>query len=547
MRAIDARTIEVRFDIARGYYLYGDKFRFRLEAEGAALGAPRVPKGKTIDDATFGQVDVYYSSVRVLLPVERPPGGLLAGTLHIASQGCAEAGVCYPPLSQSVSVELPAAGAAPSGGGEVGDESGRISRWLHGADPWLVVVSFFGFGLLLSLTPCVFPMIPIVSGVILGAGRHVSHVRGFVLSLTYVFGMACAYATAGVAAGLSGTLLAAALQNAWVLGGFALLFVLLALSMFGLYELQLPSALQSRASEEAGHFRSGSLPGVALMGAVSALVVGPCVAAPLAGALLYISQTGDAVLGGAALFCMALGMGVPLVVVGVSAGALLPKAGAWMGGVKKAFGVVLLAMAWWMVSPLLAVNVVMGGWAILLVITAVWLRAIDPLPLHATSAQRVLKGVAILLLLAGALQFVGAFSGATDPWRPLAGLRGQAEASKLPFVRVRTLAELDAHIKAAGRPVMVDFYADWCVTCKDMERTTLADVRVHQRLSGWSLVQVDVTANSPDDKALLARFGLYGPPGMVFFDAKGAEVPGVRVVGYQSADAFLRTLALLVP
>lgn len=547
VRAIDARTLEVRFEITRGYYLYGDKFRFQLDAEGATLGAPRLPKGKSVEDATFGRVDVYYDRVRLTLPVERPPGGALAATLHITSQGCAEAGVCYPPLRQSLPVELPPAGAVTASAGLSGDESGTIGRWLGEAAPWLVVVSFFGFGLLLAFTPCVFPMLPIVSGIIVGAGTQVTPRRGLVLSLAYVFGMAVAYAAAGVAAGLSGTLLAAALQNAWVLGGMAVLFVALALSMFGVYELQLPSAWQSQVTEEVGHFRAGSLPGVAAMGAVSALVVGPCVAAPLAGALLYIGQTGDALLGGVALFFMALGMGVPLVAVGASAGALLPRAGAWMDGVKKAFGVALLATAWSLLAPVLPPAFYLGGWAVLCIVTAIWLRAIDPLPVHAPGGLRVLKGVAVVLLLVGCVQLVGAFSGASDPWRPLAGLRATEAAPKLPFERVRTLAELEARISAAGRPVLVDYYADWCVACKDMERSTFADDRVRQRLAGWTLLQVDVTANSDDDKALLARFGLFGPPGIVFFDARGVEVPNVRVVGFQNADAFLRTLALAAP
>ena len=547
VRAIDARTLEVRFEITRGYYLYGDKFRFQLDAEGATLGAPRLPKGKSVEDATFGRVDVYYDRVRLTLPVERPPGEALAATLHITSQGCAEAGVCYPPLRQSLPVELPPAGAVTASAGLSGDESGTIGRWLGEAAPWLVVVSFFGFGLLLAFTPCVFPMLPIVSGIIVGAGTQVTPRRGLVLSLAYVFGMAVAYAAAGVAAGLSGTLLAAALQNAWVLGGMAVLFVALALSMFGVYELQLPSAWQSQVTEEAGHFRAGSLPGVAAMGAVSALVVGPCVAAPLAGALLYIGQTGDALLGGVALFFMALGMGVPLVAVGASAGALLPRAGAWMDGVKKAFGVALLATAWSLLAPVLPPAFYLGGWAVLCIVTAIWLRAIDPLPVHAPAGLRVLKGVAVVLLLVGCVQLVGAFSGASDPWRPLAGLRATEAAPKLPFERVRTLAELEARISAAGRPVLVDYYADWCVACKDMERSTFADDRVRQRLAGWILLQVDVTANSDDDKALLARFGLFGPPGIVFFDARGVEVPNVRVVGFQNADAFLRTLALAAP
>lgn len=553
-RAVDGQTIEVRFEIAKGYYLYRDKFRFAAEPASVQLGTPLLPKGKEKDDDTFGRVEVYYDEALIRVPVERNSSGVLPLTLNITSQGCADIGVCYPPQKQSLGVELPDAASAPAEPPverTPADESGRIARLLTGASTWVVIASFFGFGLLLSMTPCVFPMIPILSGIIVGAGRAgkgVSHARGFGLSLGYVLGMAVTYAVAGVAAGFSGTLLSASMQNAWVLGAFALIFVVLSLSMFGFYELQLPSFMQSRISEEATHLRSGSLAAVTLMGALSALIVGPCVAAPLAGALLYIGQTGDAVLGGAALFSMGIGMGAPLLAVGLSAGTLLPKSGAWMEAIKKAFGVVLLATALWIVSPLLPVSVQMAGWAALLIVPAIFMHAIDPLPPHAHAAMRFWKGVGLLMLLTGAAMLAGALSGATDPLRPLAALgsgNAAAETRALPFERVRSLKELDERIKAAGKPVMLDFYADWCVSCKEMERYTFSDPRVQQRLSGWLLLQADVTANSDDDKALLARFGLFGPPGILFFNRNGAEIQDVRVVGYQRAEEFLRTLAQL--
>ena len=331
-----------------------------------------------------------------------------------------------------------------------------------------------------------------------------------------------------------------------MLGGFALIFVVLALSMFGFFELQLPTFLQSRATQEAAQIKGGSLPGVALMGALSALIVGPCVAAPLAGALLYIGQSGDAVLGGAALFCMALGMGLPLLAIGASAGTLLPRSGPWMVAVKKVFGVVLLASALNVVAPVVPLALQMVGWGLLLIVPAVFLSAIDPLPPHAGNWQRFWKGVGLAMLLAGAALLIGALSGARDPWHPLAALRGNAaenEVPRLPFNRVASLGELEQRLAAARRPVLLDFYADWSVTCKEMERSTFADPRVRQKLAGWTLLQADVTANSDDDRALLARFGLYGPPGIVFFAADGGEVPGVRVVGYQNADEFMATLA----
>ena len=552
-RALDGQTIEVRVEIAKGYYLYRDKFRFIADPSSVQLGMASMPSGQEKIDENFGKVEVYYKEVLIRLPVERNSSGILPLNLSITSQGCADAGVCYPPQKQMIHLELPDPSVTPAVpvSAPSSDESGRIALLLRNADLWLVVASFFGFGLLLSLTPCVFPMIPILSGIIVGSGRDghgVSHARGFVLSLAYVLGMAVTYATAGVAAGLTGTLLSSALQNVWVLGGFALVFVVLSLSMFGFYELQFPSFLQSKVSEGASHIKGGSMFGVALMGALSAIIVGPCVAAPLAGALLYIGQSGDAVLGGAALFCMAFGMGVPLLAVGLSAGTLLPKSGAWMESVKKAFGVILLATALWIISPLIPVSLFMGALALLLILPAVFMRAIDPLPPHAKSGARFWKGVGVAMLLAGAAMLAGALSGATDPLQPLSGLRGGTSALKpLVFERVRSVTELDARIKASGTPVLLDFYADWCVSCKEMARFTFADARVQQKLLGWLLVQADVTANSDEDKALLARFNLFGPPGIIFFNDKGEELKSVRVVGFQKADEFLKILETVLP
>ncbi|MEF8754908.1 MAG: protein-disulfide reductase DsbD [Accumulibacter sp.] len=556
VRALDGQTLEVRFSIAKGYYLYRDKFRFAVEPATIRLGTPLLPPGKEKHDETFGRVEVFYDQVLIRLPVERDSPGPLPLTLRVTSQGCADAGICYPPQQHTLAVELPdpaavGAVAAPAAAGTAGDESGRIAQLFRHAGFWLLIGSFFGFGLLLSLTPCVFPMIPILSGIIVGAGRDghgVSHARGFLLSLAYVLGMAVTYAAAGVAAGLTGTLLATTLQNPWVLGAFAAVFVLLSLSMFGFYELQLPSIVQSRVSVEASHIRGGSLPGVAAMGALSALIVGPCVAAPLAGALLYIGQSGDAVLGGAALFSLALGMGAPLLVVGASAGTLLPKSGPWMEAVKKAVGVILLATAVWLVSPVIPPVLQMLAWALLLIVPAIYLHALDPLPPHARGWQRFWKGIGIVMLLFGAAMLLGTLAGSRDPLQPLSVLRSSAagsDARHLPFERVRTVEELDSRLASAGRPVMLDFYADWCVSCKEMERFTFADPRVQAKLVGWTLLQADVTANSAADQALLQRFKLYGPPGIIFFDRQGREIEGIRVVGFQSAEEFLGLLARL--
>ncbi|MBE2260680.1 MAG: protein-disulfide reductase DsbD [Rhodobacteraceae bacterium] len=552
-RALDAETIEVRFEIAAGYYLYRNNFRFAAEPATAQLGPPLLPPGKVKEDPTFGKVEVYYRQALIRVPVERNSSGPLPLSLKVTSQGCADAGICYPPQTRKLSVELPDPAttprAPPPAQDLAGDESGRIAQLFRNASFWLLVASFFGFGLLLALTPCCFPMIPILSSIIVGSGsngRSVSHARGFALSLAYVIGMAVTYAAAGVAAGMTGTLLSAALQNAWVLGAFALVFVFLSLSMFGFYELQLPTFLQSRVSEEASHIRGGSLPGVAAMGALSAIIVGPCVAAPLAGALLYIGQTGDALLGGAGLFAMGVGMGAPLLAVGLSAGTLLPRSGPWMEAIKKAFGVLLLATAVWLVSPVIPEVAQMIAWALLLIVPAIYLHALDPLPPHARGWQRFWKAMGIVMLIGGAAMLLGALAGSRDPLQPLSVLRNSAAepaARPLPFTRVRTLAELEDRIRNAGQPVMLDFYADWCVSCKEMERYTFADPRVRTRLAGWTLLQADVTANSDEDKALLRRFNLFGPPGIIFFDRNGQEINGVRVVGFMNADDFLGLLS----
>ena len=562
-RTLDPTTVEVTFDIADGYYLYGNKFKFAAEPATVQFGTPERAPGKIKHDEFFGDVETYRDVVKILLPVAAPEG-LTKFRLTATSQGCWDGGICYPPTLQGTDIDLTAKPTRSGfslldralsdgstgtsavrdavGRDSGGDESGRIAGMLRDASVPLVLASFFGFGLLLAFTPCTFPMIPILSGIIVGHGHRISRGRAFALSLVYVLGMAVTYAVAGVAAGLSGTLLAAALQNAWVLGAFALVFVLLSLSMFGFYELQLPTALQSRLTTTANHQQGGQVGGVAVMGVLSALIVGPCVAAPLAGALLYIAQTGNATLGGLALFVMALGMGVPLIAVGVAARSVLPKVGPWMDGVRKAFGVMLLGVAVWLVTPVVPALVTMLAWAALLLFSGIFLHAIDPLPASAKGWARFWKGIGVVMLIGGAAMLIGALAGSRDPLQPLAVLRsGSAAAattSKPGFETVRTVAELDARLAAAGRPVMLDFYADWCVSCKEMERFTFSDAAVRGRMDRMLLLKADVTANNDDDKALLKRFGLFGPPGMIFFDAAGAERDGLRVVGFMDAGPF---------
>jgi thioredoxin:protein disulfide reductase len=333
-----------------------------------------------------------------------------------------------------------------------------------------------------------------------------------------------------------------------VLGLFALIFVALALSMFGFYELQLPAGLHAKVAAASAKLRGGQVGAVAIMGVLSAAIVSPCVAAPLAGALLYISQTRDVVLGGSALFALALGMGMPLIAVGVTEGALLPRSGHWMRAVKRFFGVLLLGVAIWVISPVIPAAAQMLAWAALLIVSAMYLHALDPLPADVPGYARFWKGIGVIALVAGTALVIGALAGARDPLQPLNGFRVTTAAdesrAELRFERVRTVAELYQRLAGSTRPVMLDFYADWCVSCKEMERFTFADPTVKKKLSGMTLLQADVTANSPDDQALLKRFRLFGPPGIIFFDAQGREIQGLRVIGYQPADRFLQTLAL---
>ncbi len=546
-RALDASTVEVSFAIANGYYMYRDRFQLAVEnSADVRLGRPQFPPGLKHKDEFFGEMEIYRKDLRFLVPVQ----GSGRFSLKVVSQGCADVGVCYVPMESSADIVPAAYSDAPR---EVQAQprfsifasDTDIARLFEGSF-LLVLGGFFVFGLLLTFTPCVLPMVPILSGIIAGEGRSLDKPRALALSLAYVLGMALAYAAAGVAAAFSGTLIAAALQNAWVLGAFALIFVALALSMFGFYELRLPGVVHQRLDSAHRRLRGGRIASVAGMGVLSAIIVSPCVAAPLAGALLYISQTRDVALGGAALFAMALGMGVPLVVVGVSEGALLPRAGAWMEGVRKFFGVLLLAVALWVVAPVLPPMALLLAWAALLIGSAMFLRALDPLPPAASGWWRLWKGAGVIALVAGVALLIGALSGSRDPLRPLAGLSSSAApvSAALPWTRVASLGELEERLHVPGKPVMLDFYADWCVSCKEMEAFTFSDPRVRAQLDGMLLLQADVTAHNQADRALLKRFSLFGPPGIIFFDAQGREIKGLRVVGYQNAEHFLKTLGL---
>jgi thiol:disulfide interchange protein DsbD len=561
-RMVDPKTVEVTYAIADGYYMYREQFAFK--ANGATLGEPAIPPGKIKFDETFQKnVETYRNSVSIKVPVEARG----AFTLTATSQGCADKGLCYSPMESQAKLSPKggglfgaiAAAQSPLNGGlsidrpdassssasnaahpaAVSPQSdvGAIEASLKSGKLLAIVPLFVLLGLGLSFTPCVLPMVPILSFFIVGEGTQVRRMRGFALSATYSLGMALVYTALGVAAGLAGEGLSAALQNPWVLGAFALLMIGLSLSMFGVYQLQVPASVQTKLMRMSGKQSAGKLAGVFVMGAISALIVGPCVAAPLAGALVYISQTRDVVVGGSALFAMAVGMSIPLLLVGLSAGSLLPRAGGWMEAVKGFFGVLMLALALWIVSPVLPDAVPMLGWSALGAGYGAYL-------LWGKRWGWLSKAFGLLFVAFGLVQFVGVASGGRDALAPLSQLRGTG-VKQIEFVRVKSSAELDAALaQTKGKTVLLDFYADWCVSCKEMEKLTFTDPRIQAKFANMVLLQADVTANTADDKALLKRFRLFGPPGIIFFDKQGREIPGGRVIGYQDADRFLHSLTL---
>lgn len=557
-----ATGIDLSFETRDGYYLYRDKFKFTVVDGAAAVDAAalRMPRGTIKEDEAFGRVEVYFGRLALHVPLTRNQEGPLPVRLRVGFQGCKDRSVCYPPQFEDVVVDLPATAAAtppsPVTPGptaesrDAGSTFGTLAG-LKGAGFAANLIAFFTFGVLLSLTPCIFPMVPILSGIIVGHGGVVSHGRGFALSLAYVASMAATYALLGVFAGLTRFNLQAAAQAPWVIVLFSGIFLLLALSMFGLFRLQMPVAVQSWVSHITAHQHAGTLRGSAVMGALSALIVGPCVAPPLAAALLYISQTGDAVLGGAALFVLGMGLGVPLLALGASAGYLLPRAGYWMESVRMGCGFVMLGVAVWFMGRIIPPPLTLLLWGLLLLVAALHAGALERVDGN-DPWRRTGRAFGIALLLWGAALVVGAASGADDPFRPLAPLTGAAateSAAPLPFKRISSVRDLRAELdqaRAAGRPVMLDFYADWCITCKELERETFPDPRVRARLKDMVLLQADVTAYNGADQQLLEEFGLYGPPAILFFDAGARELPGGRVYEFLDAGQFVAHLDRVV-
>jgi thiol:disulfide interchange protein DsbD len=551
--------IKVRFQVAPGYYLYRDKISFT--ATGAKLNEFQLPAGIIKYDTTFEKdVETFHDAVDVLIPFEtenqsqnssqNKSQSLNAIQLTVMYQGCADKGLCYPPQKSTFNFnaqgELIPVNAAPVGSKATTDsvtapttsptnEAGRIQQALQSGKLWVIIPLFLLLGLGLAFTPCVLPMVPILSFIIVGEGVAVKKSRGFFLSLCYVLGMALVYTSLGVAAGLLGEGLSANLQSPWVLSAFALLMIVLSFSMFGIYQLQMPSFVQTKLTQLSENRSKGKAFGVFAMGAISALIVGPCVAAPLAGALVYISQTRDVLVGASALFAMAMGMGIPLLLVGISAGSLLPRAGAWMEQIKRFFGVLMLGMAWYMLKPLLPIALQMFGWGALGIGYALYLL------LDKRSGHRI-KAFAVLFALLGAMQWVGLSLGVRSVYAPLAPLFTKPTHAA-SFTRIKTNAELDQYLKnAQGKRVMLDFYADWCVSCIEMEKFTFTDPTVKAQMEQMILLQIDVTANNEDDKAVLKRFTLFGPPAILFFNSDGQELTEKRVIGFQNAEEFARSM-----
>ena len=542
-RATAPDRIEITYAVAKGYYLYRDKLKFGTAAnDHAALGAPGLPEGETKTDEYFGEQVVYHHSFVVQLPVSRAGTAGFTLPLKLTWQGCADAGLCYPPQTRMFDVALPpadgSAAAGPlagAGGGGYVSEQDRLANLIRSGNLALMAGAFFLAGLLLAFTPCVLPMVPIVAGIIAGHGANLSRLKGFSLSLAYVLGMALTYTAAGVAFAAAGQQAQTLFQQPWIIGLFALLFVIMAVSMFGFFTVQMPSFIQSRLADLSNRQRAGSYAGVAAMGALSALIVTTCVGPALVAALSVIGQSGQMVRGGVALFAMAMGMGTPLLVVGASAGQLLPRAGAWMDTVKQAFGAMMLAVAAWMLSRILPAMPGMLVWILPLAALAIVLwRAV----VRNQGGRLLVRGLALIASVYAVFILVGAVRGATDPLRPLQVAEARVE---LPFQRIKSLDDLNAKVtaaSAAGRSVMLDFYADWCVSCKEMEKYTFPQADVRAALANTIWLQADVTANDETDQALLRHFGIFGPPTIAFYGANGQERGSFRVVGFMKAAEF---------
>lgn len=550
---------KVNWIIADGHYLYREKMQVTTEETGINSKPLIMPEGEAKDDPIFNKtLHVFHHFAEAALPYQYADNGDKEVTFKVKYQGCSEiSGICYPPQTKKFTVKLSpmsaaqAASAAEAAGSETEpvSEQDEIANALRSGNTWLTLAIFFGAGLLLAFTPCVFPMIPILSGIIVGQGQDITTRKAFYLSLIYVLAMAMTYTVVGILVGLSGENIQAWFQNPWIIGSFAAIFVALSFSMFGFYDLQMPASIQSKLTHISNSQQGGNIVGVAIMGFLSALIVGPCVTAPLVGALIYIAETGDAVLGGMALFSLSMGMGAPLLLIGASAGKFLPRAGAWMDAVKAVFGVLLLGLAIWLLERVAPAGATMALWAALIIVSAIYMGAMETLAEGSSGWKKLWKGIGVLLLIYGIIILLGLASGNRNIFQPLKGLNYSmgttagtvTQAEHLDFIQIKGVDGLNTELakaSAAGKPVMLDFYADWCVSCKEMEALTFADPAVQAALDGVVLLQADVTPNDDKDTELYRHFGIIGPPSIMFFGADGKERRNYRVVGYMPAEKF---------
>lgn len=544
---------KVNWVIAEGHYLYRDKIKISTDDPDVHAKPLILPAGEAKDDPVFNAtLYVFHHFAEATLPYQYTYDGDKDVTFKVKYQGCSEiSGICYPPQNKKFTVKLSplsaaqAATIAQTADAEPVSEQDEIANALRSGNTWLTLLIFFGAGLLLAFTPCVFPMIPILSGIIVGQGENITTRKAFYLSLVYVLAMAMTYTVVGILVGLSGENIQAWFQNPWIIGSFAAIFVALSFSMFGFYDLQMPASVQSKLASISNSQQGGNIAGVAIMGFLSALIVGPCVTAPLVGALIYIAETGDAVLGGMALFSLSMGMGAPLLLIGASAGKFLPKAGAWMDAVKAVFGVFLLGLAIWLLERVTPAAFTMSLWAALIIVSAIYMGAIDSLGEGSSGWKKLWKGLGVLLLIYGIIIVIGLASGNRNLFQPLKGMASFSanvvQTEHLKFKQIKGLEGFNSELakaNAAGKAVMLDFYADWCVSCKEMEAFTFTDPAVQKSLQDVVLLQADVTANDDKDTELYKHFGIIGPPSIMFFGVDGKERRNYRVVGYMPAEPF---------
>ena len=539
-------SLNFKLDLGRDIYLYDDKLKVFIS---------KPEKIEITEDVNIPEPEAYHEFIVLFNNLDLTiPFSLLNSKINsskyeitVQFQGCSKAGLCYAPMSEKYLLELDGTIVkkelkevlvqTPVQNTGL-NETDTIANSLKDGNMLLVLATFFGFGLLLSLTPCVFPMIPILSSIIVGASKNedMTASRGFFLSLVYVLSMSVAYTIAGIIAGVFGANLQAALQNPYVLVVFALIFVALAFSMFGYFEIRLPASIQTKLNKTTDRKEKQGIAGIAIMGFLSALIVGPCVAPPLAGALVYIGQTGDALLGGMALFVMSLGMGVPLLLIGLGAGRFMPKPGGWMEGITRIFGIVMLGVAIWLLDRVLDASLIIVLWALLLLGSAIYLKIYTNI---------ITRLISMVLLILGTVLLVGAISGATNPLKPLdkfTSSKSVVNTNELVFQKVKNIVELELAIKNSDKPIMLDFWASWCVACKELEEITFKDDEVIKKLQGFTLLKADVTANSDDDKALQKMFAVVGPPALVFWDKDKNEVKSSKIVGYKNPKDFLEII-----